>query len=115
MQIDKQSRDILDLLRESEPDEDRGTFTYEAISELSSLDETDVIRIAKALVGFQLAEFTLGTISGVDFGIALSQRGKCYEEYLGMERKAKWKERAWGLVVGVALTGLAWALSAYVG
>ena len=110
MLIDKASRKMLDLLIAGEPDLPEKTFTYDAMCELSSLDEDDVLPIAKGLVSQGLAE-SASYFGGPDVGIALTQKGLCYKELLGLERRQKWFERLWGFITGVIIATIPWLLT----
>lgn len=109
MMIDKASRNMLDLLIAAEPDMPRNAFSYDAICELSALDEDDMFPIAKGLVAQGLAE-SAKYFDGPDVGIALTQKGLCYKELLGLERRDRWLERLWGFLSGAVLATIPWLL-----
>lgn len=110
MTIDKASRKMLDLLIAAESDLPNKTFTYDTICEVSSLDEDDVLPIAKGLVSQGLAEIA-SYFDGPDIGISLTQKGLCYKELLGLERREKWLERLWGFITGVIIATIPWLLT----
>lgn len=114
MMIDKASRNMLDLLIAAEPDMPRNAFSYDAICELSALDEDDMYPIAKGLVAQGLAE-SANYFDGPDLGIALTQKGLCYKELLGLERNDRWRERLWGFLSGAVLATIPWLLGLLVG
>lgn len=109
MLIDKASCNMLDLLIAGEPDLPGKTFSYDTICELSSLNEDDMLPIAKGLVSQGVAE-KANYYDGPDVGIALTQKGLCYKELLGLERRQKWIERLWGFLSGAVLATIPWLL-----
>ena len=106
MLIDKVSREMLDLLLVSEPDCPHRSFSYEYLCELSGLDEDRVFPIVKGLVEKGLAEpaYRSSSAGRRDAGIALTQSGIKYRELRSLERRERWKERAYGFFSGVLLT-----------
>lgn len=106
MLIDKESREMLDLLLVSEPDCPRRSFSYDRICELSGLDEERMFPIVKGLVEKGLAEpaYRSSSAGRRDVGIALTQSGIKYRELRSLERRERWKERAYGFFSGVLLT-----------
>ena len=105
MLIDKDTRKLLKLLNNSEPDFSRGIFSFEHILEISKMDEAKLSPIVKELEKQGLAEYAAYS-SGMKIGIALTQRGKKYKELQRLESRERWKERIIGFVSGVLATVL---------
>lgn len=108
MLIDKESREMLDLLIVSEPDCPRRSFSYDRICELSGLDEERMFPVVNGLVEKGLAEpaYRVSSAGRRAAGIALTQSGIKYRELRRLERVERWKERAYGFISGVLLTAL---------
>lgn len=106
MLIDKESREMLDLLLVSEPDCPHRAFSYDRICELSGLDEERMFPVVKGLVEKGLAEpaYRVSSAGRRAAGIALTQSGIKYRELCRLERVERWKERAYGFVSGMLLT-----------
>lgn len=104
MKLDAQSKQMLELLRSSEPDGPRKSFSYQRICEISKLEEDDMFPIVKWLVSRGFAEYAYRTLATEkrDVGIVLTQAGLKYKEYVDMSRKERWIERAIGFAFGVA-------------
>lgn len=108
MILNASTRSMLRLLQASEPDRPRGAFSYDRIREISGMDETDMFRALKDLVAHGLAEYAYAASGDKkrDAGIALTQRGACFDEIDRLERRERWKERLVGAVITVAIWGL---------
>ena len=109
MVIDQKSKDMIDLLINSEPDGPRKSFSYGYICEISHMDADDMFPIVKNLISSGYAEYAYSnskTFGQKDRGIALTQRGLKYEEYQKLESGARWKERIFGFFAGVITTSL---------
>ena len=100
MILDKESKDMLDLLLTSKPDSPRNSFSYDYICEISSI---------KNLVknGFAEYAYRVSSSGQKDAGIALTQVGLKYKEINRLERRERWKERIAGFCFGVASSVIA--------
>ena len=109
MILDKESKDMLDLLLTSKPDSPRNSFSYDYICEISGIPEDDMFPIIKNLVKTGFAEYAYRVSSSgrKDAGIALTQVGLKYKEINRLERRERWKERIAGFCFGVASSVIA--------
>lgn len=106
MILDKESKDMLDLLLTSKPDSPRNSFSYDYICEISGIPDDDMFPIIKNLVknGFAEYAYRVSSSGRKDAGIALTQVGLKYKEINRLERKERWKERAFGFFSGILIT-----------
>lgn len=115
MILDKQSRAMLDLMIQSDPDDDDNhSFSYPYLQELSNWSDDEVSSVVNGLVAKGLAghiqykkESFLGyavePIQGSK-GVFLTQDGRKYRELIHLEQIERWKERLFGFVSGVLVT-----------
>lgn len=109
MILDQQTRQILDILIAAAPDLPRKSYSYQHICKLINREEDDMFPLVKMLVEKGLAEYSYAASKSArrDVGIALTHKGTVYKELQALERKERWKERAYGFFSGVAVTVLA--------
>lgn len=106
MFLDKESKKMLDNLIAGTPDFPRDTYSYDYICDAFAIEEDSMFRIVKGLETKGLVEYAFWS-SDESMGITLTQAGIAYKEIQQLETWAKWKERIYGFISGVAVTVLA--------
>ncbi len=114
MILDEQSRAMLDLMIQSEPDGCHRSFSFPHLRSLSHWTEEEVSSVISSLVGKGLASYAYteqecfhdGHVSKNQeiAGACLTQDGRKYKELMHLERIERWKERLFGFVSGVLVT-----------
>lgn len=102
--LDKRSEIFLNFL-ESRPD--KNFIYYEEPEYPEELgDNNDLFALIRYLEKTGYLEI-IETSSGADMGVRLSHKGVNRKEMRLLEKKERWKERAWGFISGVLMTVLA--------
>lgn len=108
MNLDRESRRVLNAIRAGEPD-NPPAYTFEHAAELASLDDVDIRVVGKLLVqeGYcEYANYVRKDGSKRAFGLMLTQRGRAFDEYVRLTRRQLWLNRLWGFLSGVGVTVL---------